>query len=307
MIKVTDKGYYMEQALVEILNSIIYNVPNDWDSIILITGSGMVRVGKSVLAQQVAYYCAYNLKTKFDINNVVFTGEELINKAKNYPKNSVFIYDEARNELDTKKVLEQVTKTLMDFFAECGMYNHVIVLVLPDFFDLPKGLAMQRSELLLNVYRKGEVRELASGIKVEAFTRGYFTIYNRGKKKQLYEMGKKKFHDYDSVKGSYPGEFSNTFLVDKEAYEAKKLDFLQRSRGRSKQEIERLYLWKLLGSLFSFRDLENKLKEVGFMIDKDTIHNRIKFVEGEIGTRLASTMENDIFNPLPKGIAEEKK
>ena len=151
--------YWMDKGLQKILNSIAYNVPLDWDSLILISGSGMVRVGKSVFGQQIGHYLSVKLKTKFDINNIVFSGQELIEKARTFPKHSVFVYDEARGELDTKKVMEDITKTLMDFFAECGMYNHVIIIVLPDFFDLPKGIAISRSELLLNVYRDRSIKK----------------------------------------------------------------------------------------------------------------------------------------------------
>ena len=64
-------NYWMDNGLKKILNSIAYNVPNDWDSIILISGSGMVRVGKSVLAQQIGHYLSTKLKTPWGINNIL--------------------------------------------------------------------------------------------------------------------------------------------------------------------------------------------------------------------------------------------
>jgi hypothetical protein len=212
-------GFGMDNGLKKILNSIAYNIPNDWDSILLISGSGMVRVGKSVLAQQVGLYLSIKLGTPFRINNIVFSGQELMQKAKTFPKNSVFVYDEARGELDTKKVMEEITKTLMDFFAECGMYNHAIIIVLPDFFDLPKGIAISRSELLLNVYRDRSEKKDKEGEQVIAFERGFFNGFHRKSKKKLYMLGKKQFNDYDCVKRDFFGTFPNFFTVDKKQYE----------------------------------------------------------------------------------------
>jgi hypothetical protein len=273
--KVEEDKYYMDGGLRKILNTIAYNVPNDWDSLILISGDGMVRVGKSVLAQQVGKELSTKLKTSWTLNNIVFSGSELMEKSKTFPKNSVFVYDEARGELDTKKVMEDITKTLMDFFAECGMYNHIIIIVLPDFFDLPKGIAISRSELLLNVYRDRSLKKDKDGEDVVRFERGFFDGYHRQGKKRLYILGKKNFNDYGCVKRDFFGHFPNTFTVNKKEYEDKKRVYLARDRRKEDKDFKFDAALTLLTKSISAFQLETEFKKLGVQISNDTIMRHI--------------------------------
>ena len=264
-------NFTINHGLKDILNSICYNIKEDFDGVILISGGGMVRVGKSVLAQQVGAYCADRLKSSWSVDNIVFSGSELIQKAKTYPINSVFVYDEGRGELDTKKVMEEVTKILLDFFAECGMYNHVVIIVLPEFFDLPKGIAISRSEILLDVTRGVKEIETKEGEKVIKFERGGFRGYHRQYKKKLYILGKKDYNNYDCVKANFWGEFPNHFTVDKEAYLEKKRIYLARQRGKGKQEVRLHYAMKLLLKHIPATTLEKEFKALGLELSNTTI------------------------------------
>lgn len=277
MIRVTDKQYWMDPLLKGNLDSISYNMLHDFDTVVPITGDGMVRVGKSFLAQQVGYYMAWKLQTPFSIENIVFSGKELMEVAKRLPQNSVIIYDEARGELDAKKVMENITKTLMDFFAECGMYNHVIILVCPDYFELPKGVALSRSEFLLNVVRTASIAHDKEGNEVVKFERGVFEFYNRKGKKVLYIQGKKNYNDYDIGKKwrSFWGNFPNTCIVDLEEYKKKKLNHIMRTRGVNKDESRFSAALYLLNNndhyKFSQRQIAAELKEIGVTITQERI------------------------------------
>ena len=55
-------GFFMEQRLKTSLDFYIKNVHKDWDYLIVISGEGEVRVGKSVLAQQIAAYWCSEIK-----------------------------------------------------------------------------------------------------------------------------------------------------------------------------------------------------------------------------------------------------
>jgi hypothetical protein len=268
-------NYHMDNGLKTILKSIAYNVPNDWDSIILISGSGMVRVGKSVLAQQVGCYLAELLDTKWNIEHIVFTGDELMSKARTYPKYSVFIYDEARGELDTKKIMEDITKTLLDFFAECGLYNHVVIIVLPDFFDLPKGIAINRSELLLNVYRDRSKKVDNEGDEIIKFERGFFQGFHRQSKKKLYILGKKNFNDYDAAKRDFYGDFPNVFTVDKQAYDKKKMEYLARDRTKEDKDYKFNIALVALCNHISALQAEKELRQLGLNVSDATILRHI--------------------------------
>jgi hypothetical protein len=265
MLQVTKLNIWMDNYLKSNLDSLAYNLKHDFDAVILISGSGMVRVGKSVLAQQAAYYLAHKLNTHFDINNIVFSGNELMQQAHSLPKNSVLIYDEARGELDNKKIMENVTKNLLDFFAECGMYNHALILVLPDYFELPKGIAINRSECLLNVIRITDDAIDDEGNEVVKFDRGIFEFYNREGKKRLYMQGKKEFNDYGIGKKlrSFYGEFRNQFVVNKEDYESKKIKHMKRDKTNTKNDIRFIAAIKIMNEHHSLRDIAERLTNLG--------------------------------------------
>jgi hypothetical protein len=280
MIKVTSLGFWMDGYLRSNLNSIIYNMKQDYDTLGLISGSGMVRVGKSVIAQQAGFYCAEKLGTKFGVENIVFSGKELMAAARRLPKNSVIIYDEARAELNVRRVMENITKSLLDFFAECGMYNHLLLMVCPDFFELPKSVATSRSEFLINVKRVGVQKKDTEGEEVVSFERGRFEFYNRRGKKMLYIVGKKAFDDYDvGMKyRSFDGNFTNTWIVDRKAYEEKKLKHLQRERGSVYQDLRLAIALKTLCNHISQHQAVIELKEQGMEVSQGRISQLISQV-----------------------------
>ena len=232
MYRVTDRQYRLDKALIINLNTIINNMRDDWNFNILITGHGKTRIGKSMFAQQVGYYVSYNLGVPFTLNNEVFSGSELISTAKRLPKNSVIIYDEAKAELDAKRAMEGIQKDLMQFFAECGKYNHLIILVLPDYFDLNSTIALNASEFLIDITRQStpmvdQNNPLKSYMK---FDRGFYDFYNDDRKRQLYIEGKMRFRRYLPRLRNFWGAFDKCWILDEVAYNAKKSEYLNKAR-----------------------------------------------------------------------------
>lgn len=234
MIKVEYNAshFWINPTLKANLDGMIYDIDKDWDFVIIITGDGMVRVGKSVLAQQVGAYFASKTGRAFTVDNIVFSGEELMKKGTKVPK-QIFVYDEARADLDSKKTLSRVSKVLQDFFAECGMMNHIVILVLPDFFELNKRIAIARSEALINVFIKKDIKQTKNG-DVLSRTRGYYGYYGSKKKKKLYLIGKKQNDNYECVPWDFWGNFTNNWVLDKDEYDKKKLEYLRRDRMQEK-------------------------------------------------------------------------
>ncbi len=282
MLRVTDKKFWIHPTLKSNIDSLIINAKNDFDFMIIISGSGTVRGGKSVMGMQLAYYIEYQRakmnKRKIDFtieNNICFSGAELIENAKK-KRESIFVYDEAREGLDNKKMWEKKTQDLLDFFAECGMYNHFLIVVLPDYFELPKGIAITRSILLLNVYYVKKHRKLKKGfgdIKTGQeyldFVRGRFDYYNRKAKKNLYNFGRKT-QDYTKAKPIFSGEFLNYWVIDKKVYEAKKLKFLNRQRTAEESQVNRFLmqrniLFKILSDFgFEQKEIASLCTDYGF-------------------------------------------
>src|SRR3990172_7192942 len=149
-----EDGFRMHNLLKAQLDILLKNIINDWDFTIIIAGGGEVRVGKSVLAMQIACYWAYEVerlyhkKILFNLNdNFVFDGDKLIESGNKLGKDfpySPLIFDEAGADLEGRKIMLASTSSVLDYFRECGQYNLLNILVMPEYFDLPKGIAITR-------------------------------------------------------------------------------------------------------------------------------------------------------------------
>lgn len=228
-------GFLMDENLKVNLDILIKNIVKDWDFTIIISGGGEVRVGKSVLAMQIACYIYYMMwrihkkKTLFNLENTfAFNGFDLIKKGnylgKKYPY-SPFVYDEAGADLQGRKIMHSTTQAVLDYFRECGQYNLFNILVIPEYFDLPKGIALSRSIFLIDVYYTGE------------FVRGYYHFFSRRQKKKLYLRGKKELN-YFAAAHDFRGKFSNFYTIDEKQYRKLKQKALSERMKVSFQEFK---------------------------------------------------------------------
>jgi len=235
----------MDDRLVLQLEVLLKNIKNDWDFTIIITGQGEVRVGKSLLAMQIACYWSYEIekrygkKVPFELKtNFVFEGQQLIKQGNYLGVNFTYpalIFDEAGADLEGRKVMTGSTQLVLDYFRECGQYNMLNILVLPEYFDLPKGIALSRNIFLIDVWYNAT----DEGI----FQRGYYNFYSRRSKKWLYLKGKKDLN-YSCVKsdfGTRAGQFYRFYPLDKVEYEKMKQEALKHreSHRRNKFMMQR--------------------------------------------------------------------
>lgn len=239
-IKEHRKGFYMDEFLGTNLMKIPKFLRKSWDTVGIISGHGKVRIGKSTMAQQIGYFIAWLLaggdmdkdeKTKrwyvykkptkevrFNLEeNIVFGPQELMDKAaalyKKYGKHQVIIYDEGRAGLDSARAMAAINKIMQDFFQECGVYGHVILIVLPNYFKLHEDYAVVRSLFLIDVYADVNMN------------RGFFSFYNERQKEFLYYQGKKKIGTlkYQGVHPSFTGRFTKFLPLDDEEYNEAKM------------------------------------------------------------------------------------
>lgn len=244
----TDDGIYMDESLKEEIEYYAKNIIYDWDFVIIISGSGMVRVGKSLLALQIAKYWGYlmkkfhNIDVPFDCkNNIVFTGGDLIKKGNflgDKFKYSPLIFDEAGADLEASKVMRNTTKAVKDFLRECGQYNLLTILVIPEFFDLPKAIAINRSHILINV-------KLHINQEKETLERGDYGFYSMRRKKRLYINGK-KYLDYSVERPIFQGRFFNQYPIDEKEYRNLKKEALKNREKKSEPEIRKEEVLKAL-------------------------------------------------------------
>lgn len=237
------KGFSMDGFLAENLSGIPKHQKKDWDVIGVVSGSGKVRVAKSTLAFQIATYVAWiaaggrmnfdrtspdygkvirspTEKINFNLDSVVFGVDNLMKVAHDSPRMSIFVLDEEEG-LGAKSQMMSINRQFERFLQECGVYNHFVIIVLPDFFSLNKEFATGRSNFLVNTYIG------------QKFQRGFFSFYSENKKELLYGLGRKLIGNrarYTKVGPDFRGKFSAWLPFSKEEYEKKKRDALNKRR-----------------------------------------------------------------------------
>lgn len=275
-------GYELDDQLKIQLDILLKNIKNDWDFTIIITGQGETRVGKSVLAMQIGAYWTYMIKKMYNIDcpfsvtdNFIYDGKKLIETGNRLGQNfkySALIYDEAGADLEGRKAMQTMTQDVLDFYRECGQYNLLNILVLPEFFDLPKGIALSRSIFLIDVYYTAD----EEGI----FQRGFFNFYSRRKKKYLYLVGKKNL-DYKAGSYDFHGKFTNFYPINEQDYRNAKQEALTKreNKRRNKFQTQRDACWYLLTNEFgmSYEQLGIRMENLtGIFVPKATLSDGIR-------------------------------
>lgn len=249
MVKVTDKDIYMDGFAQKNLDVAKEVNRKDWDAINLIDGTE--GAGKSVLAQQFAYY----LDPTFNIDRIVFTANDFKDSVLKADKYQAIIYDEAYSGLSSRGTMSEVNKILVSMLAEIRQKNLFIFIVMPTFFDLDKYVAIWRSRVLIHVYAVD-------------WERGYFMWFDSHRKKVLYLLGK-KLYDYNVTKANFVGRFAakdnGGYIVDQIEYRNKKRKALE-SRKDTK-EVKAEYRFKVtLAALCNhvpLRKASDELKDLG--------------------------------------------
>ena len=290
------QGFSMDGYLVENIAGVPRHLKRDWDCVGIVSGSGKVRIAKSTMAMQCAYFVAWlqaggkmclkrnnsdygkvlkspTEEIKFGLDHVCFDVETLMKKGHDFPHSSVLVYDEGREGLDAKSTMMSINRTMERFMDQCGVYNHFLIIVLPDFFSLNKSFATARSNFLINVYHD------------ENYKRGFFSFYAERKKEQLYVFGRRllgNFARYTATEPDFRGTFTKWMPFDKDIYDGLKRKALSKVRlGKRDLNIARqrdiiLYLYKNLKNKSS-RELEGEIfNEFGVKISSSVIRKSIE-------------------------------
>ncbi|KKL46837.1 hypothetical protein LCGC14_2341560 [marine sediment metagenome] len=274
-------GFYMNDLLKIQIDYYIKNIGRDWDFTIIVCGEGEVRVGKSYLAAQIGAYWTSEIKRLYRItvpfnlkDNMVFDGAKLIEKGNalgaKHPY-SVLDFDEAGADLEGTKAMTATTRAVKDYLRECGQYNMLTILVLPEFFDLPKSIALNRSACLINVFYVPDENGL--------FQRGYFKFFGRPGKKKLYLLGKQTLN-YNVAKQDFYGTFPDFFPLDKKEYEQLKKKALKRRESSTvdKKLLQRNIAWGFLHNECGWKltEIASKTTAQGAYTGQPTITEALK-------------------------------
>ena len=275
-------GFHMDDTLKIQLDILLKNIVNDWDFTIMITGGGEVRVGKSVLAMQIACYWAdqmqiiHKKKVSFNLDkSFVFDGKNLIKIGNELGQNAPYsplIFDEAGADLEARKTIQTATGDVLDYFRVCGQYNLLNILVIPEFFALPKGIALTRSIFLIDVYYVPN--------KEGIFQRGYFNFYSRRNKKYLYLKGRKELNYFAHVY-DFHGKFFNFYPVNEKEYRRRKQEAMvkRETRRRSKFMVQRDACWYLLNQEFNMNqgEISKRMEQLtGIFVTQQAISDGLR-------------------------------
>jgi hypothetical protein len=203
---------------------------------------------------------AFYVDPTFNIDRVVFTPKAFRDAIINSKPYQAVVYDEAYTGLSSRATMSLINRTLISMLAEIRQKNLFIFVVMPTFFDLDKYVAIWRSRGLIHVYTD------------KGYGRGYFSYYNKDKKKNLYILGK-KFYDYRKPKPNFRGRFTNYYVVDEAEYRAKKLKSLSNPKSKNAIKDEQRFpiVLRALCNHVSTRQASKELEVLGIKLT----HSRI--------------------------------
>lgn len=235
--------FYLDENLFKNLEEIKRVVTGgDWDYVCLVSGNP--GVGKSNFAISCAKFLCENFNEKY----ICFSAQEFIDLTSTCPKNSAVILDESFASLNAKVSMSSDFIRIINHLQLIRQKNLFIFLVLPNFFDLAKGVAIYRAHHLFVVY--GE----------KFGDRGRFAAFSRDNKRLLYINGQ-KFMNYNAQKPNFRGKFVKQKVIDKEVYEKLKSEHLKKQgeiqTKKSKYQMQRDKLIKFCN--------ENKLSKDDLM------------------------------------------
>lgn len=219
--------YYMDGGKKANFDSIKKFVYKDWDMCFIY--SGPEGAGKSTMCFQDAKY----LDPTFNIDRICFKPQDFEDKIKKenfLKKGNALVLDEGF-VLNARASMTEINRKFLSVLAECRQKNLFLFIVLPNFFDLDRNLALWRSRGLFYVYH-------------DRMERGYFKYFSYEKKKKLYIAGK-KFFNYSAVRHDFIGRFPKYMVVDATDYKGRKLQAFHEKQ----QEKEIMNKWMVVSAL----------------------------------------------------------
>lgn len=189
--------------------------------------SGYPGSGKSTLVMQLATFC----DPTFNEERMCSTTEKFIEQIKKAKPLQAVCLDESFEDLNASDIRKEMGRVLRNLLNIVRQKNLYIFLIIPNFFDMGKGVAIFRTRWLLHCYDKsfGDI--------------GYFVAFNRYTKQKLYMFGKKD-ENYNAVKGDFFGSFTKYVpsQIDYEKYltnKAKAIDDIKFDGGVKPQLLLR--------------------------------------------------------------------
>jgi len=208
-------SYYMHDRLKANLDRKVKGELTKKDKDVVIAIDGAEGSGKSVMAFQLGKYVDPTL----DLSRVTFTAEEFKEAIFKAKKGQCVIFDEAFTGLSSRASLSSINRYLVSLMMQMRQKNLFVIVVLPTFFLLDKYVALFRTKALIHIYESGG-------------RRGYFRLYNRKLKKDLYLKGKPTYSYMGKfVRTRFRGRFYGVFALGDEEVENKYRKLKEKALG----------------------------------------------------------------------------
>jgi len=201
-------GRYIDMNFYENLKILANRIVDDMTFMMVCFSSTLeVGTGKSVLMTQVGeawtdiINSMHGLNLTFTKKNIVWRPKDLIKRSFEVPKYSCLLVD----EWEDAHYWSELGMTLRQFFRKCRQLNLFIIIIIPNFFQLPAPYAIGRSIFAIDVKFQGD------------FRRGFYDFYDFEKKRDLYIRGKKT-QNYRITKPSFNGRFFDGYGIPRDEY-----------------------------------------------------------------------------------------
>lgn len=213
MIKIPcgDSYYWMDGILHNNLRSAQDLIKEDWDFLYVIDGE--VGCGKSVLAQQIAYFVS---EGKLTLDQICFTPDQFRSAILNADKYEAIVFDEAFRGLAGRASLSKVNKQIVELLNEIRQKNLFIFIVLPSMWDLDKYITQHRCSGVFHVYYLPYKKADGKWSR----ERGHVKFFN--KSKIGYTIGNSSIKYVYPKSSSFKITFKNFYPIDEHSYRTKK-------------------------------------------------------------------------------------
>lgn len=224
----TDKNIYYEKRLIAKLELMATRLEGQDDNVVVIDGDE--GVGKTNLATALCYYIAWRVKRKYNVDNIFFDLDSLINYASS-TKEQIIHWDEAAlGGLSVQWWKENQTK-FMQLLMVARKKKHFIVMCIPKFNYLREYFLIDRAIALIHVYARQNIHK------------GRFFYFTKRKKEMLNEVWKRKhirmYMRYKSFGGTFPKAMEKIFTPEQLLEYDKKKDRAILSIAQSPTKVDK--------------------------------------------------------------------
>ena len=204
--------FYMDGYLKAILDDLKSNLEKKYDAFIIV--SGREGFGKSTLASQIAVY----MDNDYNLDRCCFTPRQFVETVKKATRGQAVVFDETMGFLSSRGAMSSFNRDLIKVFSEMRYKGLVIILCIPNFFEMDRYPALHRSEGLFYVYERSK-----------------FASYSYGKKHDLYLAGK-KIYKY-TTPPDFRGRYVKYFPHNEAEYDLKKKVSTEEEEKEKEKEI----------------------------------------------------------------------